>query len=130
MRDPARIDRMIEQLWRLWRRQPDTRLAQLVCNLASAVSLTYHLDPFHCEDAGLEVAMGRILDEGQEEAVPQKMTLPGGAVVEVKSVARGGQERRPVTPEEMDAELVVGEPCPTCGHVVKQRAYRARKKGA
>lgn len=31
-RDPRRIDAVIEELRRLWRRHPDTRLSQLVYN--------------------------------------------------------------------------------------------------
>ena len=34
MRDPARIPEMLELLGRLWERQPDLRLGQLVHNLA------------------------------------------------------------------------------------------------
>lgn len=58
-RDPERIDRMIEKLRALWRQQPDTRLTQLVCNLASGVSLNFHGDPFYCEDDQIENIMDR-----------------------------------------------------------------------
>ena len=33
MRDPKRIDVMLVQLGRIWKKCPDMRLAQLVCNL-------------------------------------------------------------------------------------------------
>jgi hypothetical protein len=33
MRDPNRIDRMIEKLWALWKTQPDMRLGQLLVNV-------------------------------------------------------------------------------------------------
>ncbi|HUR52837.1 MAG TPA: hypothetical protein VMZ71_01815 [Gemmataceae bacterium] len=32
MRDPARIDRIIELLWDVWKQNPDMRLGQLVVN--------------------------------------------------------------------------------------------------
>jgi hypothetical protein len=33
MRDPKRIDRMINKLRQVWHSSPDQRLGQLVCNL-------------------------------------------------------------------------------------------------
>lgn len=33
MRDPARIDDLIEKLWDAWRANPDLRLGQLLVNL-------------------------------------------------------------------------------------------------
>ena len=51
MRDPARIDRMIELLRLVWKRYPDLRLGQLVVNLCRDG------DAFQQEDAVTEVRL-------------------------------------------------------------------------
>ena len=38
MRDPARIDRMVEKLRRLWHSTPDQRLGQLIVNVTATVN--------------------------------------------------------------------------------------------
>ena len=48
MRDPNRIDPMIERLRQVWKANPDLRLAQLICN---ATSLD---DPYYIEDDELQ----------------------------------------------------------------------------
>lgn len=66
MRDPARIDRIIEKLRTEWHTQPDTRLTQLVHNLITAGRMRTGrtvLDPapvfFYTEDDAVE----KYLDE-------------------------------------------------------------------
>ena len=44
MRDPKRIDEIIQVLWQLWKTYPDLRLGQII------VSATGKDDPFHVED--------------------------------------------------------------------------------
>jgi uncharacterized protein YihD (DUF1040 family) len=44
MRDPARIDRLLDALRRYWMQHPDLRLGQIVCNASGEV------DPFYLED--------------------------------------------------------------------------------
>lgn len=34
MRDPERIPHVLKEIERIWKRHPDTRLGQLMCNLA------------------------------------------------------------------------------------------------
>lgn len=62
MRDPQRIDRMVWKLAALWRAHPDTRLTQVICNLASKVDAGFHLDPFFCEDDRIEEVMDEELE--------------------------------------------------------------------
>jgi len=50
VRDPKRIDRMLEKLAVLWKQAPDLRLGQLICN----VSAPSRADPFYVEDDWLE----------------------------------------------------------------------------
>jgi uncharacterized protein YihD (DUF1040 family) len=49
MRDPERIDRMIELIRGIWHTQPDTRLTQLIMN-----ALNMNSDPYYVEDDLLE----------------------------------------------------------------------------
>jgi hypothetical protein len=49
MRDPERIDRMIEHLRQLWHAHPDQRLGQLLCNV-----LQGDLEPWLVEDDATE----------------------------------------------------------------------------
>ena len=46
MRDPARIDLIIDELGNFWKKNPDLRLGQIICNL-----LIYNSsDLFYIED--------------------------------------------------------------------------------
>lgn len=45
MRDPNRIDRILNLIAVLWRRNPDMRLGQLLSNFAD-----FRSDPFYIED--------------------------------------------------------------------------------
>lgn len=54
MRDPARIDRIIEKLHKLWLAYPDMRLCQLVLNCANG-------KPFYFEDEDFEERVDALL---------------------------------------------------------------------
>jgi len=49
MRDPKRINRIIELIRGIWHTQPDIRLTQLIIN-----ALAINQDPYHVEDDILE----------------------------------------------------------------------------
>jgi uncharacterized protein YihD (DUF1040 family) len=49
MRDPKRINRIIERIRGIWVTQPDTRLTQLIMN-----ALNMNSDPYYVEDDLLE----------------------------------------------------------------------------
>lgn len=51
MRDPKRINRIIELLRARWHQNPDMRLGQLVVNITGAS------DPFHIEDDKTEAVL-------------------------------------------------------------------------
>lgn len=55
MRDPARIDRILEKLGREWKKYPDLRLGQLYENLR--IIYGGPPDPFYWEDDKLEQAL-------------------------------------------------------------------------
>lgn len=52
MRDPARIDRILELVEKLWHDSPDLRLTQLIMNVLYMSS-----DPYYVEDDRLEEAL-------------------------------------------------------------------------
>ncbi len=56
MRDPARIPQVIATLRRIWLKNPDLRLCQLIGNMHSG-------DPYYVEDADL-LARLRAYDQG------------------------------------------------------------------
>lgn len=47
MRDPNRIEPILKELEKYWRKYPDWRLAQVICNLGREVGM---FDPFYLED--------------------------------------------------------------------------------
>ena len=57
MRDPARIDRLLEKVGTLWHRHPDQRLCQLMVNITAERSN----DSFYVEDADFERRLDREL---------------------------------------------------------------------
>lgn len=59
MRDPERIDRILEKVGRFWKEVPDWRLGQLVSNLIG----TGPQDVFHLEDTQLEQALDDVLGD-------------------------------------------------------------------
>lgn len=48
MRDPERIDAVLEELEQYWRENPDLRLGQIVGGMGQRCG--YGLDPFYMED--------------------------------------------------------------------------------
>jgi hypothetical protein len=61
MRDPARIDRMIEMLWELWKAQPDLRLGQLLVNVIRPGEPCPRV--FYAEDTDTEAKLAQCLAE-------------------------------------------------------------------
>ena len=59
MRDPKRIDTVIEMIRSEWKKVPDWRLEQLIVNISRAAGLE---DPFFLEDDRLM----RILEGGED----------------------------------------------------------------
>lgn len=62
MREPERIDRMIEKLRLAWHNYPDQRLCQLVQNIALSTvnpKVTTSCDIYHIEDDRFEIALNR-----------------------------------------------------------------------
>lgn len=53
MRNPDRIDPMIEQLRSIWKAHPDWRLGQLIANGVRAETGQMNCDPFYIEDEDL-----------------------------------------------------------------------------
>ena len=58
MRDPARIDKILAQIKRIWVAHPDMRLGQLLCNYsgraANRIELSdFEANPFFYEDDAL-----------------------------------------------------------------------------
>jgi hypothetical protein len=71
MRDPARIDRIIEQLRAAWHRNPDWRLTQLVINACDT--------PYDC-DKPQECGLGLVFyieDEVMEKRLRGMAGRPG-----------------------------------------------------
>ena len=52
MRDPKRINRIVERIRGIWITQPDIRLTQLIMN-----ALNMNSDPYYVEDDKLEKAL-------------------------------------------------------------------------
>jgi len=52
MRDPARIDRILELVEKIWYNAPDLRLTQIIMN-----ALRMNSDPYYVEDDKLEDAL-------------------------------------------------------------------------
>lgn len=67
MRDPARIDEMLDLVRGIWKRQPDLRLGQLLYNAARMREANLH-DSFSIEDGDLRKGLIRYLElvEGRE----------------------------------------------------------------
>lgn len=64
MRDPARIDWIIEELRQAWENSPDVRLGQLIHNAASMASKGIVIDLYSIDDddilAGLRIINGSV----------------------------------------------------------------------
>ncbi len=61
MRDPARIERMLDLRRDYWARNPDLRLAQIIVNLIQSREPAPQI--FHAEDDRLEAALRAELDK-------------------------------------------------------------------
>jgi uncharacterized protein YihD (DUF1040 family) len=61
MRDPARIDEMLDLLREIWTLDPDLRLGQLICNAARMRDLNLE-DVFSIEDESLRKGLLRYLE--------------------------------------------------------------------
>lgn len=57
MRDPARIDRMLELIRKQWNAQPDLRLTQLILNAVPRDSGWSCPEVYHFEDDKLEAIL-------------------------------------------------------------------------
>lgn len=62
MRDPARIDRVLELVGTAWRRAPDLRLGQLIYNVAPPGA-----DPAQLEDDHLEELLSKFVQRLDEK---------------------------------------------------------------
>lgn len=50
MKDPNRIDGIIDELLALWKENPDWRLGQVIANVVRAQTGAAHCDPFYLRD--------------------------------------------------------------------------------
>lgn len=55
MRDPKRIKRIIEKVEKIWEKNPEWRLTQLIMN-----ALSMSTDPYYIEDDDLEKALDNL----------------------------------------------------------------------
>lgn len=61
MRDPNRIEPFLEELGRCWRKFPDWRFGQLMCNFLGEVA--EEIDPFFVEDDKMLERLHKYFDE-------------------------------------------------------------------
>ena len=64
MRDPERIDTIMEQLKLLWKQYPEMRLGQLVTNVACCGCIKTVQDEFYIEDDQWLYGIKKVLAEG------------------------------------------------------------------
>ena len=50
MRDPNRIEPIMEELTKMWKKHPDMRLGQFLCNILGEADTVTNRDPFYVED--------------------------------------------------------------------------------
>ena len=67
MRDPQRIDEMLQLLRQIWIREPDLRLGQLVFN-AARIRDPEIADVYSVEDAVLQKGLRRYLERIQDRS--------------------------------------------------------------
>ena len=63
MRDINRIDRHLDELKELWKKLPDWRFGQLVCNTLGMVQHKVGMDLFYVEDDKLFEAWREVINE-------------------------------------------------------------------
>jgi uncharacterized protein YihD (DUF1040 family) len=73
MRDPARIDELLELLRVYWKRNPDLRLGQIVCNVMRETNKET-CDPFYLEDGALTDFLRN--ETGEHNAEVDAQTTP------------------------------------------------------
>lgn len=74
MRDPARIDRMIERLRELWRRYPDQRLGQLLVNVIRPGEPCPRV--FYAEDDDTEAKLLALLAQELPDGADPALNVP------------------------------------------------------
>ncbi|MCJ7424761.1 hypothetical protein MUP01_10915 [Candidatus Bathyarchaeota archaeon] len=62
VRDPERIDRIIEKLRKSWKTNPDWRLCQLVFSAAAITKTMRDKDIFYVEDDVFEAVLNQYLE--------------------------------------------------------------------
>ncbi len=69
MREPERIDRMIEKLRLAWHNNPDQRLCQLIWNIANRADKQTlpKSDIFYFEDDDFEIELNRVFGKSTKE---------------------------------------------------------------
>lgn len=73
MRDPARIDRIIEKLRGVWKAQPDLRLGQLLVNAIRPSQPCPQV--FFPEDTIIESGLDKYCGSGEDRYVSNEVTL-------------------------------------------------------
>jgi len=73
VKEPERIDRIIEKLRKTWKTNPDLRLCQLVFNIATRRG-THDMDIFYVEDDVFEAILNQNLSV--EKVAERKETSP------------------------------------------------------
>lgn len=72
MRDPARIDRIINKLRTAWKNSPDQRLGQLVMNAVAYGAKERINDIFGVEDEITESGIEIMIDRSRQRTSPKK----------------------------------------------------------
>ena len=66
MRDPNRIDKVIDAVKEAWKENPEWRLGQLIVNISRAANCS---DPFFLEDDRLMGVITAVSEEGEPDAL-------------------------------------------------------------
>lgn len=75
MRDPKRIDEMLDLLRQIWSQEPDLRLGQLVYN-AARMRTPEISDIYNIEDAVLRKGLLRYKDQLAQQTGDERAQLP------------------------------------------------------
>ena len=59
MREPERIERILDKVTTVWRNNPNLRLCQLLSDVAVATGEMIDRDPFYVEDNSLEIQLDK-----------------------------------------------------------------------
>ena len=63
MRDPKRIERILELVKQIWKKSPDQRLCQLIHNAVSMEDVSWHgKDQFYASDEILEKGLYKLME--------------------------------------------------------------------